>query len=250
MNHQEARAILILFRPGTEDDRDPQFSEALDLARRDRELGRWFEEHCAFHEAVRAKFRQIPVPEGLKEQILSERYSQTRALARRKVVGLAMAATLVLLGALAGFWLAPAGKPSFALFESRMARRVLRQYPQMDLRTNDLRQIERYLAAKGHGGYVLPDGLAKLQGTGCAVLPFHGREVSMICLNSGKTSTPKDPDLFLFVIERTALAGAPSSSTPRFTRITHDMTAAGWSAGGKAYVLAGFGDEDFLRERF
>jgi hypothetical protein len=248
MNMQEAKDILILFRPGTADSKDPQFAQALELTRQDAELSHWFNEHCAFQEAMRSKFRQIPVPAGLKEQILSERKVHVKSVARHKALGLALAtAAFTLLCVLASLWLSPAKTPSFSLFQSRMARMVLRQYPRMELQTTDLAQIHQHLNDKGLGDYVLPDRLARSQGTGCAVLQWHGQPVSMICFNSGTTSTPNDPDLFLFIIERTAVSKAPPTTTPQFTTITRDMSAASWTAGNKTYVLAGH--ERFLRER-
>ena len=66
MNRDEAKNFLLLYRPGTADADDPQIAGALALAKRDPELARWLEEHCARQEALRAKFREITVPEGLK----------------------------------------------------------------------------------------------------------------------------------------------------------------------------------------
>ena len=40
MNHDEARQILLLYRPGTADAEDPQIAEALALAKREPELAR------------------------------------------------------------------------------------------------------------------------------------------------------------------------------------------------------------------
>ena len=70
MNRSEAREILLLYRPGTADLFDPPMVEALELARQDPELGRWFEQHCAFQKAMRAKFQQIEVPAHLKTSLL------------------------------------------------------------------------------------------------------------------------------------------------------------------------------------
>ena len=77
MTNEQAREILILFRHGQEDADDAEFVEALAVAKEDFELAHWFEEHCALQLAVRAYFRQIPIPEGLKERILSERNVKT-----------------------------------------------------------------------------------------------------------------------------------------------------------------------------
>src|SRR5260370_3765428 len=73
MTNQQAKEILMLFRPGTDDPADPDFARALALAKGDPELASWFDEHCQAREAIRVRFKAIAVPEGLKEQILAER---------------------------------------------------------------------------------------------------------------------------------------------------------------------------------
>lgn len=69
---QKAKQILNLYRPGTDDALDPAFSEALDFCERDNRLIKWLEQHCANYSALRDEFRQIPVPQGFKEQIIAE----------------------------------------------------------------------------------------------------------------------------------------------------------------------------------
>src|SRR5438045_2813900 len=83
MNSQQAKEILGLYRPGTADQQDADFAAALALAKSDATLQGWFEEHCALQAALQAKFRQIPIPEGLKEQILSERKAHINLPSRR-----------------------------------------------------------------------------------------------------------------------------------------------------------------------
>src|SRR5580765_8582945 len=149
MNSTEAKEILMLYRPGRADAQDPEFAEALALAGSDPELGRWLEEHCAIQNAFQTKFRQIPVPEGLKEQILSERKAHTAFNGKQK---LALAAVcgicLLLLAGIATIVLRSSEDATFANFQIRMIGTVARafNYPQMDLETNDSGQILRYLA--------------------------------------------------------------------------------------------------------
>src|SRR5260370_39633005 len=101
-----------------------------------------------------------------------------------------------------------------------MARKVLREYPTMDLVPDDLGQIRQYLARNGpHRDYVLPKPLEKTAGTGCAIFPWHGRSVSMVCFNSTKKATAKGPDLFLFNVDRSPVAQAPRPHPPRFPQI-------------------------------
>ena len=78
MNRDEAKTILLLYRPGTADAADPQTAEALALAKGDPELASWFETHCARQFVIGEKFRQIAVPAGLKEQIISEQAAQEK----------------------------------------------------------------------------------------------------------------------------------------------------------------------------
>ena len=98
MTSDEAKQTLTLYRPATTDRNDPEIAEALVLAQRDPELANWLEQHCALHAAIRTKFKQIVVPEGLKEQILSERKSYlSRRVKRRKLVFATVALSLLLL---------------------------------------------------------------------------------------------------------------------------------------------------------
>ncbi len=249
MNSRQAKEILFFYRPGTADCDDPQFAPALELVGRDPELAAWFEQHCALHQALCSKFKQISVPEGLKEQILSERKVRTVRHAQRKATLLAVgAAALFLLIGIGAWHLQPPADNSFGSFQSRMARKVLREYPTMDLATDDLGQIRQYLARNGpHGDYVLPKPLEKTAGSGCAIFPWHGRSVAMVCFNSRKDATPKGPDLFLFIVDRSAVAQAPTANSPQFAQIK-SLATASWSSGDKTYLLAGLGNEKFLKQ--
>ena len=248
MNSHQAKETLLLYRPGLADPDDPDFSEALELTRRDPELARWFEEHCLLQEALHAKFSQLLVPEGLKEQILSERKVATHPAFSRKALQLGAAAALVMVLAATLLLLrqAPREDNSFANLRNRMAGTVLRQYPKMDLETHDLVQIQQYLAQRGHGDYSLPVGLAKAVPTGCATLSWHERDLSMLCFNSGQNGKPNEPDVFLFVINRSAVQKAPPA-IPELAQLTRHFATASWTSGDKAYILGVRGDEKLLR---
>jgi len=97
--------------------------------------------------------------------------------------------------------------------------------------------------------YVLPARFDKVSYTGCAVLPWQGKPVSMVCFNSGKTSATKHPDLFLFVINRADVPRAPKSAKPQFAKLGA-LTVASWTKGDKTYLLAGAEDEASLRDYF
>lgn len=73
MNRDEAKQVLLLFRPGTADAEDPQVVVAMEMARRDPELGAWFNQHLQFQSLIRGKLRTLAVPAHLKARLLASR---------------------------------------------------------------------------------------------------------------------------------------------------------------------------------
>jgi len=249
MTSQEAKEVLLLYRPGISDPNDAEFVEALACARNDQELDRWFRDHCAVQTVIRNKFREITVPEGLKEQIISERRVKLAGPTKRAVLVASLCILLALLisGISLRFW-RHQEDTTFTNFQARMVKTVARAYPPMDVETSDPKQIRDTLAQKGGPDYVLPARFDKVSYTGCAVLPWQGKPVSMVCFNSGKTSVTK-PDLFLFVINRADVPRAPKSAKPQFAKLGA-LTVASWTNGDKTYLLAGAEDEASLRDYF
>ncbi|PYI87153.1 MAG: hypothetical protein DME26_07125 [Verrucomicrobia bacterium] len=249
MNSRQAQEMLMLYRPGMDDAQDPQFAEALALIKDDPELAEWFVQHCATYVAIRGKLRQIAVPAGLKEQILSEQKAHRTNVWWRRPALLAAAAVVALLIGIASVWLQPPGQDSFSAYRRMMVRTALRTGYTMDLETNDLKQIRAYLAQRNApADYVLPQPLEKAQGTGCVALTWHGKPVSMVCFRSGEPLGPGiKSELFLFAIDRSGVSGAPPGKAPQFTQVSKLMTA-GWSQGEKVYLVAASGDESFVRK--
>ena len=245
MNASEAREVLLLYRPGTADAADPQMAEALELAREDPELGRWFEQHRAFQKAMRAKFQQIEVPAHLKTSLLTQKPAQTTSIPlqswRRSPVWLTAALAVLLLLGLAGVWLRPTGSNRFANYQSRMVGEAQRQY-QMDVVTNDMRQIRQFMVTSGApADYDVTPGLQRLQLTGGGRLTWRSNPVAMVCFDRGDKQM-----LFLFVMKRSAVKDPPPE-TPQLTKVSQMLTAR-WSRGDNTYVLAGPEEADFLKK--
>lgn len=242
MTTQEAQRILIAYRPDSTDAGDPEVAQALALAGRDPALAKWLENQCAVQAALREKFRQISLPAGIKEQILERRTTVPAPIVwwRARAV-LAAAAGITLLLGLAVFWLSgPAEKP-FADFRERMVRTALREY-RMDVATNSVAEIRRFLASRnGHADYRVTPALEQLPVMGAGLLSWQGQPVSMVCFDAGNKET-----LFLFVIHRAATDETPEGG-PEFLQVSK-LTTASWSAGDKAYVLAGAGSQAALRK--
>lgn len=252
MDREQAKEILRLYRPGIGEQDGPEMTEALEFARRDPELGRWFADYCAVQEAIRAKFRATAVPEGLKEQIISERKAALRSRSQKRVLALALVIVLGLI------WLPKllhspntiAEDTSFKGFRQWTTLLVLR-YPKMDLETNNIAAI-RQVVQKTEGKYTLPPALETTTPTGCAtnVGAWGGTHpVAMICFHSGKTSNPSEPDLFLFMTDRTALPDPPQTSSVQFAKVGQ-LTTASWSDANKTYVLGVRGTEEDLKRYF
>jgi uncharacterized membrane protein YbaN (DUF454 family) len=245
VNASEAREVLLLYRPGTADAADPQMAEALELAREDPELGRWFEQHRAFQKAMRTKFQQIEVPAHLKTSLLTQKPAQTTSIPlqswRRSPVWLTAALAVLLLLGLAGVWLRPTGSNRFANYQSRMVGEAQREY-RMDLVTNDMQQVRKFMASRGApADYDLTQGLGHLQLTGGGRLTWRSQPVTMVCFDRGDKQM-----LFLFVMKRTAVKDPPPE-TPRLAKVRQMLTAS-WTHGDNTYVLAGPEEADFVKK--
>jgi hypothetical protein len=252
MTREEAKRALLLYRPGTDDAAEPEIAEALALAKQDAELSRWLEQHCARQAILREKIRQISVPAGLKEQIISERPTFTRQRIARRAVAFAFAVVAVMFvcwrDGLIGN--GPSADENFSVYRSRMVSAALRGYA-MDLESSDPAKIRDYLAReKVAKKYELPGGLQKAAATGCAVEDWGGAKVALLCFSdSGPESVGGKSDVWLFIVDRDAVKDAPATDMPQFAKVNKLITAS-WSQGGKLYLLGSFGDEQAIRRWF
>src|SRR5262249_9158959 len=149
---------------------------------------------CAFHEAVRQKLQQIPVPEDLPRAIMAHcaPVLGNGALADDKIirprwwwgpVWLAAAASIALLLGLAIVWLRAHRAERFADFRARMVRTAARQY-RMDILTNKLTVVQQYLRKRGApADFAVTNGLEKLYVTGGVFERWRNHPVSMVCFD-------------------------------------------------------------------
>jgi len=251
MNRQQVRQVLSLYRPGTADANDPDFADALRACESNPELKLWFKAHCESCQALRARFKEIPVPEGLREQIIAERKINTTSQPRRPVIYAAvtaMAAVALLTFVIVSLWWQPRAHTGQPAFRDWTVSYALLNYG-MALETNDLSQIRSFLAGKNFtADFVAPEALRnKARPTGCALLTWHGQRVSMICFHSGKPLGPGETsDLYLFVADNGSILKTPGG-IPELAKVSRATTAS-WSRDGKTYVLVAAGDEQFIRE--
>jgi hypothetical protein len=250
MSNREAMKILALFRPGTSDEKDPSFDEARKFAQGDPALRQWFEEHCASHKVLRGKFQEIVVPPGLKEQIISERAIQRPVLQRYWGALLAVAAVVLLLVSVEMHpsWLSGGSPNNHEAYVRDMAELAQANYT-MNLETDDPVQIRAYLAKNSApADYAFPTQLQSAATAGCAIDPWQGTQVSMICFKTGRPlRAGSKSDMWLFVAQKSAVADAPAPGHVTFERAAPMITAS-WSDDSHTYVLAALGDEALLKQ--
>jgi hypothetical protein len=137
---------------------------------------------------------------------------------------------------------------TLAIYQNRMAGIALRGYA-MDVVTNDTATIRTYLA-KHHApsAFVLPKLLQRTALTGCAVEDWQGVKVSLICFRTGKP-LPEGiaSDLWLFVVDRSAVKQAPDGASPEIATVNRLITAT-WTVGDKLYLLGTEGDAAAIRQ--
>ncbi|RME92602.1 MAG: hypothetical protein D6766_09725 [Verrucomicrobia bacterium] len=144
------------------------------------------------------------------------------------------AACVVLLAALAAWWLQPRREPArFAEFRQQMIQTLERAEGPLDLASPDLQEIRRWLAARQAPDH-LPAGsrLGESAPLGCRLLRWQGRPVALICfrLDGGRRA-------HLLVAATDAFADPPPAE-PTLAR-QDSWTTAAWSRGDWAYLLAG-----------
>jgi len=245
MSRDQAKEILSAFRPGTEDERDPVFVEALQLAAQDGELSAWLAERQAFDSAFKRRLSASPLPEGLLEQIrIGATLRQTKARQRRRRL-LALAACLVLLLTLAGLCLYQWNLTETTQFSACRSDMVdfLQHFPKLDLETANLAQARQWLADTRHLQQVqFPTGLQRFPTIGCRTLEWHGHGLALVCfMVDGEV-------VHFIVIPRSRIPDGPPTSEPQFARVGRETTVA-WSRGDLTYMVLSKASEGFLRKR-
>jgi len=254
MNHDEAKLILLRYRPGTKDEEDPEIREALALAKGDAGLSGWLAKQVERQQLLRETFREIKAPAGLAEQIISEQMASQRMLKnRRRFERMAVAAALLMAAFILGFIWHGSRRPAddtLVIFENQMAGYALRGYT-MDLQTNDAGEIRAFFRREqAPSDYTLSRPLQKATLIGCSVETWQSTKVSMICFATGAPLAPgTQNDLWLFVVDQKSVVDAPPDSQPHLSHVNR-LTAATWSENGKLYLLATTVDEPVFRKLF
>jgi hypothetical protein len=241
MNRDDARQVLQAWRPDGPGREDPDVARALRMAADDPELQTWLERHIAFQSGARDLLRSLPVPPDLAERIRAEARIARPQFGLRVLWG-AAAAVLLLGGLLASLWLGHSPeRADFSTFRGRMVRAALREY-RMDVVTNDLASIRRFLASRqAPADFQLTPSLSRLTPVGGGLLSWQGRPVSMVCLDGGQMGM-----LYLFIVPTVNLEnGVPGGLD---LQQVNRLGTVSWSSGERTYLLAAAAPPDELRK--
>ena len=243
MDNREAKFILNVYRPGGQDASDPRFSEALDQARRDPMLERWFSESIAFDTAMTEKFSAIEVPPDLRENILAG-VKVSRPL-RSPFIKWAIAAALISM-AIFGSLIWHAARPAhLAGWQSQaldVVSSLVRNESSFDAQSHNADQLLAWLRANhAPAAQKLPGNLGKLESIGCKTFSWNGIPVSVICF-----MRPDGGLIHLVATAAPATTARASKMEPRFVR-RGEWTTATWREGDNVYMVAMEGSPDQLR---
>jgi hypothetical protein len=209
MNNETAKVILSAYRQDGADAQDPFFTDALQQARLDPELGKWFEEQRAFDQRIFQAIQRIEAPASLKEVLAAAgQGSKARPRPRSRIQWLALAAVLFVSGILL---VGPLGvnrssnNNTLAVFQKDALVMLSGQPgPKLDFMTPSLPATQAYIAKEqGPLAPTLPAALKEMHTAGCMVTEWHHYRISVTCFLA-----PDGELVHLVVLPKDALAGA------------------------------------------
>jgi hypothetical protein len=244
MNSKQAKEILAAFRPGTEDERDPVFTEALALAEHDPDLAVWLKEQQAFDAAVSRRAQAFTVPPALLEEIRVSVKKRRQTRLHRRSVLTALAACLAFSTTLAVYWWfhrIPSEVNQFAVCRRDMVAFLLK-FPRLDLETVSVTEARRWLADTHHLQQIeIPVRLLRFPTIGCRTILWHGQSLALVCFMV-------DGEVVHLILLPRGINADQLTATPQFARVAGVSTIA-WSRGDLTYLLISKVSEDFLRQR-
>ena len=243
MTTKEAKEILAVYRPGTEDEQDPVFAEALEMARADVELKSWLEESIAFDKTMKSELARVIAPADVRDAILAERkiirpepWWHRRMNSRQ----FAAAAAVFIAGISFAFWYGQ--RPAtFAEFRREIADQSWGPSPHLQLKATNMTELRRALDARGiPSRFTVPSTLVQTGVRGCSLMQWRGLEVPVICFHS------EGQHLHLMVVNRELFADAPTVG-PEMDQWRAWRTAS-WSKDNFSYVLTGLSTPNFVKK--
>jgi hypothetical protein len=242
MDSQQAKEILLSYRPGVDDAKNPAIVAALHQLDHDPELAKWFQQMQEADRAIRGLLRETPVPFGLKHRILAEQKVARPDFGWRRPAVIAAAAAIVMLGVLSAWIFNRSSSNGLNAYRADMVRYVSSSYSSTFIKATSFDELRQVLAARQWPtDFIVPDHLQSVTVVGGGAVEWRGHKVALACMKEGRHG------LWLFVIEKSALPDPPRAESPRVEPVDGTPTAA-WSQGANAYLFTVQGDEAFLRK--
>ena len=246
MDNREAKFILNAYRPGGQDANDPRFAEALEQVRRDPILQHWFDESVAFDAAMTEKLFATPVPNDLRESILTGAKVTQAPHLKDRWRKWAIAAAVVLsatLGALIWHNTRPAPVAGWQLQAlDAILSSIARSESHFDVISSNPADLVKWLRANDAPlGEKLPDNLGNLPTIGCKTFFWHGKPVSLICF------TLSDGRAIHLVMTNVSTESDRSMKHEAKVIQQGQWATATWREGDMIYMLALEGSRDELR---
>jgi hypothetical protein len=200
ITNESAKFVLNAYRPNGADAQDPVFHAALEQSARDPELAAWFKEQRSFDSLIAGKLAEFQPPANLYSAILNGIANRSPIRRSNFRPFLAMAAVLVLSGAiLLPMYMVSSSKSKLIERYQRANLTMLSSAPapKLDLVTTDFSRTQEYLAEKKAPCIpFLPGSLLDLPTAGCKTLHWKGQEFSLTCFR-----LPSGELLHVFVID-------------------------------------------------
>jgi hypothetical protein len=213
MTREQAKECLSALRPRVVDAGDPTIQLALELAKKDSELGSWLARQQEFDEILIEKFSSIRPPEGLKEIILESLEETDRPIHSWRMGWLALAATVVLAALLLSHQVDLFRSPSqrfHSFYSDALAMVAVKPMPKLDLETASLWTAQAFIEqhdAPRLGQF--PQKLQAMATAGCRVFVWRQHPASLTCFR-----LPSGNLLHLVVIGEDALGDSNMPSGP------------------------------------
>jgi len=243
MDNREAKFILNAYRPGGQDADDPRFAEALEQARRDPVLERWFSESIAFDSTITKELCAIEVPVDMRESILAG-VKVSRPL-RSPLVRWSIAAALISMAILGSLIWHNTRSAHLAGWQSQaldVVSSLVRHESSFDAQSHNADELLVWLRVNdAPAAQTLPQELEKLESLGCKTFSWNGIPVSVICF-----TRPDGGLIHLVATNAVAPIKRTTKGQPELVQQGQWATAT-WREGDKIYMLAMEGSRDQLR---
>ncbi|RKX35390.1 MAG: hypothetical protein DRP71_03760 [Verrucomicrobia bacterium] len=239
MDKKEAKFVLSAYRPNGKDAGDSQISAALELVNCDPDLKKWFESEVKQDQMITDKLKELRPPSGLRTQILAGmKVVESPPWWRRSSI-MALAASLIVVFGLIFSWNRPSYDSEFAEFRAS-AVSYAAGFISLDYFADDLSTLAGWLKEKDAPAVTdLAGKLESMPGIGCRTMSWHGKTISLICLQG-------DTVYHVFMVDRDEVSDLPESDEPQFWEMKR-RTVVSWKDSERVYIMVTKASADEVR---